>query len=240
MAVAQMVERHQVDDEDGVLSGQAELLRLRAEELHHQRIGEAGREPEDDGKGNQLHRVLAHLGGGRHHLGGMMHLVEFPHDFRAVEGKVRQPVAQIERQDLRQGCKGEDPPARRGIHRRRAEECGEPWRRQPHPEFRPDDEDRQHRSEQDRVDHVELVVEQRRAVQPDLPVEQEAEEGPQPHFLRPAPAPRNHHEAERKHHAGREDIKARGIAEIEEAGSRLQHQLGKIDESVHQGLPVGD
>ena len=110
VAVPQMPvgqEKHHGED---VAVQKGERTHAGTEGVGHDAEHDSGREPDPIHERDDLDRVLAQLGQGRHHLGGMVDLVELPERRDLVKGVVGGPIGEFVGQDLQHGRERENNP----------------------------------------------------------------------------------------------------------------------------------
>ena len=98
----------------------------RTEGIGHDAEHDSGRKPDPVHECNDLDRVLAQFGQGRHHLGGMVDLVKLPERRDLVKGVVGGPVGELVSQDLQHGRERENNPGRPEEGRVWPEFAGQP------------------------------------------------------------------------------------------------------------------
>ena len=158
------------------------------EDIRHGAEHDSGREPDPVHERDDLDWMLAQFGQGRHHLGGMVDLVELPKRRDLVKGVVGGPIGELVSQDLQHGREREDRPGRREDRRVRPE-CA----RQPGDDgVAPEEEAKaQHAiggSEYDRVQNPQAHVDERRGMEEDAAGKNRAQEAPRADPPAPRPA----------------------------------------------------
>ena len=156
-------------------------------DISHGAEDRSGREPDPVHERDDLDRMLAQLGQGRHHLGGMVDLVELPERRDLVKGVVGRPIGELVSQDLQHGREREDHPVAKD--RRMRPECA----RQPGDDgVAPEEEAKaQHAisgGEHDRVQRPQAHVDERRGMEEDASGENRAQEAPRADTPAPRPA----------------------------------------------------
>ncbi len=147
-----------------------------AEGVGHDAKHNSGREPDPVHEHDDLDRVLAQLGQGGHHLGGMVDLVELPERRDLVKAIVGGPVGEFVGQELKHGRERQDHPGRPEEGRVRPEFAREPGDDGVTPEEQAEAQHAVGGGEHDCVQPPEAHVDQGRGMEENTPGEGRAEE----------------------------------------------------------------